>query len=123
PKGQPIAGKINPLYLSIQPKSANIVNNGTKMTCFGNIIAAISVTKMILRPGNSFFANTYPAVAPTKQTPAFSAVEMKKLLKVQRYTGLLNSTFQFSIVVDTGNHSGGMAVATTCALNAPVKIQ
>src|SRR5699024_5898658 len=123
PNGHPIAGNISPWYVSIQPKSASIVNNGTRITCFGNISAAINTKKIKRRPGNTFFAKTYPAVALTKQTPNISPPAMIKLLNVQRHTGLLNRTTQLSNTGFNGNHSGGIAVATTCALNAPDIIQ
>lgn len=123
PNGQPIAGMISPLYVSTQPKSASIVNSGTKITCLGSAIAAISAIKISLRPGNTFLASTKPAVALTKQTAIISALAMKKLLNVQRQTGLLNNVTQLSSIGFNGNHSGGIVIATTWDLNAPVTIQ
>ncbi|MDD9268807.1 hypothetical protein ACFPES_17335 [Paenibacillus sp. GCM10023248] len=50
-------------------------------------------------------------------------MDMTKLFSVQRPIGFLNNSCQLPIVGSSGNHSGGIAVATVCILNAPVTIQ
>ena len=79
----------------IQSNFANIVNKGIKTACLGKAIAIINNQNIILRPGNLFFANTYPPIVDVIHTNNIVQKEMKKLLNVHFNSGDLAKSIKF----------------------------